>query len=298
MSGPVPMADHDDHHLPIPIEEDGLFARDFNGQLVRMDKVTSADFERQITIRIDGQEVTVAKAVPLTDSQGKILRDSEGRPIPRATTILNAATKRYEGVAGGNPIPVLCHQEHLHPVGVCRVCCVEIAKVKRGAMQRERKLLPACQHRVEETMEVQTIASPDLAARRRIDDQVRTLVDMLVADSLPADWETTLPSNELGRLSRRLDRLAEEGRALEHAATPEADPAAIAARWPLIGTAGIPLRETPRGKDPSSPRIAVDHDQCILCDRCVRACTDVKENMVVGRTGKGYTTRILSLIHI
>ena len=292
MSGLMPMADHDDHHLPIPIEEDGLFARDFNGQLVRMDKVTSADFERQITIRIDGQEVTVAKAVPLTDSQGKILRDSEGRPIPRATTILDAATKRYEGVAGGNPIPVLCHQEHLHPVGVCRVCCVEIAKVKRGAMQRERKLLPACQHRVEETMEVQTIASPDLAARRRIDDQVRTLVDMLVADSLPADWETTLPSNELGRLSRRLDRLAEEGRALELAATPEADPAAIVARWPLIGTVGIPLRETPRGKDPSSPRIAVDHDQCILCDRCVRACTDVKENMVIGRTGKGYTTRI------
>ena len=108
MSGLMPMADHDDHHLPIPIEEDGLFARDFNGQLVRMDKVTSADFERQITIRIDGQEVTVAKAVPLTDSQGKILRDSEGRPIPRATTILDAATKRYEGVAGGNPIPDCC----------------------------------------------------------------------------------------------------------------------------------------------------------------------------------------------
>ena len=291
MSGHEPTGDHDDH-LPIPIEEDGLFARDFNGQLVRMDKVTSADFEKQITIRIDGREVTVAKAVPLTDAQGKILRDSEGRPVPRATTILDAATKLYEGNPGGNPIPVLCHQEHLHPVGVCRVCCVEIAKVKRGTMQRERKLLPACQHRVEETMEVQTIASPDLAARRRIDDQVRTLVDMLVADSLPADWEKTLPSNELGRLSRRLDRLAEEGRALELAATPEADPAAIAARWPLIGTSGISPRTAPRGKDPSSPRIAVDHDQCILCDRCVRACTDVKENMVIGRTGKGYTTRI------
>ncbi|MFM8703046.1 MAG: hypothetical protein ACKOHG_04130, partial [Planctomycetia bacterium] len=70
---------HDDLHdrLILP-EEDGLFARDIDGQLVRMDKVTAADFEKQITIKVDGREVTVPKAVPLTDAQGKILRDPEG----------------------------------------------------------------------------------------------------------------------------------------------------------------------------------------------------------------------------
>ncbi len=47
-----------------------------------------------------------------------------------------------------------------------------------------------------------------------------------------------------------------------------------------------------RGKDGSNPVISVDHDACILCDRCVRACDDVQGNDVIGRTGKGHTARI------
>ena len=287
----TPVDDDFDDGLILP-EEDGLFARDIDGQLVRMDKVTAADFEKQITITIDGRAVTVKRAVPLTDSQGKLIRDPEGRPIPRATTIYDAAAKAYEGDPDGNPIPVLCHQEHLHPVGVCRVCCVEIAKVKRGAMQRERKLLPACQHRVEETMEVQTIRSPDLAARRRVDANVRTLVNLLAADHLPTDWRQRMPANELGVLVDRLDRLALEARALEKQADPAAETTAIDARWPLTGGPPFAPRTLPRGQDHSSPRIDVDHDQCILCDRCVRACSDVKENYVIGRSGKGYATHV------
>jgi predicted molibdopterin-dependent oxidoreductase YjgC len=31
----------------------------------------------------------------------------------------------------------------------------------------------------------------------------------------------------------------------------------------------------------------VDHRACVLCDRCARACDDVKNNHVIGRTGKG-----------
>jgi len=293
MSDPAtPPPDDDFDHGLVLLEEDGLFARDIAGQLVRMDKVTAADFDKTVTIKVDGREVTVPKAVPATDEQGKILRDPQGRPIPRATTIYDAATRAYADDPEGNPIPVICHQEHLEPVAVCRVCCVEIAKVKRGEMRRERKLLPACQHRVEDTMEVQTIRSPDLAARRRVDTHVRTLVSLLATDHLPPDWKDRLPANELGRLVERFDRLAAEARDLERAADPSVDPAALATRWPACGGQPIPPRPLARGHDDSSPRIAVDHDQCILCDRCVRACSDVKENFVIGRTGKGYGTRI------
>ncbi|MCZ6552803.1 MAG: formate dehydrogenase subunit alpha, partial [SAR324 cluster bacterium] len=48
----------------------------------------------------------------------------------------------------------------------------------------------------------------------------------------------------------------------------------------------------PRPRDGSSPVIAVDHRACILCDRCIRACDDLQENQVIGRTGKGYGARI------
>ena len=47
-----------------------------------------------------------------------------------------------------------------------------------------------------------------------------------------------------------------------------------------------------RGTDGSNPVINVNHDACILCDRCVRACDDIQGNDVIGRSGKGYRTRI------
>jgi predicted molibdopterin-dependent oxidoreductase YjgC len=36
----------------------------------------------------------------------------------------------------------------------------------------------------------------------------------------------------------------------------------------------------------------VDHQACILCDRCIRACDDVQSNEVIGRTGKGHAAAI------
>src|SRR5882762_5156053 len=51
-------------------------------------------------------------------------------------------------------------------------------------------------------------------------------------------------------------------------------------------------RTVSRGHDDSSLSIAVDHDACILCDRCIRGCDEVRTNFVLGRMGKGYSTGI------
>ena len=51
-------------------------------------------------------------------------------------------------------------------------------------------------------------------------------------------------------------------------------------------------RTVSRGQDDSSLSIAVDHDACILCDRCIRGCDEVRTNFVLGRMGKGYSTGI------
>jgi CRP-like cAMP-binding protein/Fe-S-cluster-containing dehydrogenase component len=65
----------------------------------------------------------------------------------------------------------------------------------------------------------------------------------------------------------------------------------------LSKTAGITQsrfarRTISRGVDDSSLAIAVDHDACILCDRCIRGCDEIKNNFVLGRMGKGYSTGI------
>ena len=69
-----------------------------------------------------------------------------------------------------------------------------------------------------------------------------------------------------------------------------------ARRWPTASASrGRPpscRAARGRGTDSSNPVIAVDHDACILCDRCVRACDDIQGNDVIGRSGKGYSTRI------
>jgi CRP-like cAMP-binding protein/Fe-S-cluster-containing dehydrogenase component len=51
-------------------------------------------------------------------------------------------------------------------------------------------------------------------------------------------------------------------------------------------------RSLSRGIDDSSLAIAVDHDACILCDRCIRGCNEIKSNFVLGRMAKGYSAGI------
>jgi CRP-like cAMP-binding protein/Fe-S-cluster-containing hydrogenase component 2 len=53
-----------------------------------------------------------------------------------------------------------------------------------------------------------------------------------------------------------------------------------------------PKRAKARGQDDSSFSILVDHAACILCDRCVRACSEIRNNFVIARQGKGYEATI------
>ena len=265
-------------------DDEGLFSRDINGQLVRLDAPTESDYDKQVTLQIDGQPVTVPLAEPLTDSEGNIVVDIDGRTTPRYTTIYDAATKLYVKEAGDQvkiPIPVLCHQPHMRPVAVCRLCVVQIYGQKRGKRAAERKLLPACQHQVKQGMEVFTMNAegPD---GERVRQTVKVMTELLGADHLkPVDRSNPLanelePFNELGQMVNRCD------------AKPE--------RFQLDVLANPPLPSKPlagrRQFDASSPVFLVDHSACILCDRCVRACDEVMENNVIGRTGKGATAGI------
>jgi CRP-like cAMP-binding protein/coenzyme F420-reducing hydrogenase gamma subunit len=125
--------------------------------------------------------------------------------------------------------------------------------------------VPACHHRVEADMEVHTLESPDAKIRERLERHIRTLVELLAADhGAPRGVDRGYPT-ELEALMQRF--LGE-------------------------GPARFGTNPDPRGTDDTSRLIQIDHSACILCDRCIRACTDVKHNDVIGRSGKGYTAQI------
>jgi len=244
-------------------DEEGLFARDVDGQLIRVEKATASELDEDVTLTIDGREVIVKRAVPTRDSQGNVIRDDDGAPIPRPTTIFDAASQAFVQKPGDpHPIPALCHKEHLPPVGVCRVCVVEAAEMTRRGMRK--KLVPSCVQRVTDGMVVNTINSEaDSEAASRVRAASQTVVELLVADHLP-DSERDAVGNELATLANRMgiEQSRFGGRAIE------------------------------RGHDESSQMIRVDHDQCIVCGRCQRGCNWVKHNNVIGRSEKGYASRI------
>jgi formate dehydrogenase major subunit len=185
--------------------------------------ITAPPESRTVTLTIDGHEITV----------------------PEGATIWDAAKKV------GIDIPALCHDDRYDPVGVCRLCVVDV-----GA----RVYAAACVRPCEEGMEVKT-ATSEVETRRA------TLTQLLLADQPPTEddpKETTTGDNELLELARRYGLQREDG---------------------------VPLGFG-RGEDHSNPVISVNHDACILCDRCVRACDDIQGNDVIGRSGKGYTARI------
>jgi len=72
-------------------DDEDLFSRDINGQLVRLDAPTQGDYEKQVTLQIDGQSITVPLAEPLKDANGNVVQDLDGQTTPRQSF---TATKR------------------------------------------------------------------------------------------------------------------------------------------------------------------------------------------------------------
>ena len=177
---------------------------------------------KEVTLTIDDQKVTV----------------------PAGTTIFDAA--RLNGI----PIPTLCHQQNETPVGVCRVCVVDVGARVYGA---------ACIREAENNMVVKTNSDNVKAARK-------TLVELLMSDHpSPCAREQHSEDCELEALARSYS----------------------------VGTPRFAKRLTPsHAKDESSLSIMVDHSACILCDRCIRGCSEIRHNFVIARKGKGYAAAI------
>jgi formate dehydrogenase major subunit len=135
---------------------------------------------------------------------------------------------------------------------------VAVCRVCAVEVEGARVLAAACIRQVEPGMKVRTTSD-------RVERSRRMLVELLLADHpSPCTRQQQLGTCELEGLASRYG--LEQSRFTRRAST--------------------------NGLDFSSPVIAVDHNACILCDRCIRACDDIQVNDVIGRNGKGFLARI------
>ncbi len=162
------------------------------------------------------------------------------------TTILETA------LAHDIYIPHLCHHPDLEPVGVCRLCLVEV---------EGRGQVLACRTPVEQGMVVRT-DSPLVDAARRI------AVELLIINhhgeclscARNTDCELQRAAAYVGVDQERLKRY----------------------RRP---------QPTGRVDD-SNPFFLLDHDRCVLCGICVRTCDEIVGANALDYVFRGYRTKI------
>lgn len=158
--------------------------------------------------------------------------------------------------AAGIRIPTLCHHPRLPPQGSCRLCLVEIEK--------QRTLQPACTFPVSEGLVIQT-ATERVVASRRFALQLILSERSHYCMFCPASGGFENSDCELQRLG------------YEHGIncwdyTPHYEK-----RWPV---------------DATRRYFVMDHGRCILCRRCIRACSSIAANHTLGVHQRGARTLI------
>ncbi|MFI5206764.1 MAG: formate dehydrogenase subunit alpha [Gemmatimonadales bacterium] len=190
--------------------------------------------------------------------------------VPSGATILDAA--RTLGV----DVPTLCWYPKLPVVGSCRICLVSVhdgpppqRTGPAAGPAAEPKLRAACATRAEDGMFVES-ESP-AAARNR------SSVLSLLLERYPAD-----------ELAARSEAGADNGRHLNEFER-------------LVIRYGVPIRPVERhelalrtgDERPGDPMIRHDMSTCILCTRCVRACTDIQQVGVLDVAMRGEHAEIV-----
>lgn len=202
---------------------------------------------KQITLTIDGRQVTV----------------------PEGTLVADAAKM------AGIDIPVFCHHPKLEPVGMCRMCLVEIGRpvrdrasgqfvMENGApkIQFMPKLETACTNRVEEGMVVLT------QSEKATEGQKGTIEFLLT--SHPLDCPICDKGGECPLQNLTMAHGPGKSRFIY-------DEKMHLAKM-------VPLGEL----------IWLDRERCIQCARCIRFQDEIAGDSVIGFDDRGRRTQIVS----
>ncbi|KAJ5071306.1 iron hydrogenase [Anaeramoeba ignava] len=154
----------------------------------------------------------------------------------------------------GIPVPTLCYHPMLEPVGKCRLCLVEIDK--------SGKLVPSCVTPLKNGMKIETNTE-------RIRKTVKTNIELLLS-SHPHEC-TTCESGDRCELQKLAYMYDAKGK---FPANPKEENKS----------------DQEEAVDKSSPSLVRDMNKCILCGRCVRACSALQGMNILGIAGRGDTS--------
>ncbi|MBI4760965.1 MAG: NADH-quinone oxidoreductase subunit NuoG [Chloroflexota bacterium] len=202
---------------------------------------------KQVTLTIDGKQVTV----------------------PEGTVVADAAKM------AGIDIPVFCHHPKLEPVGMCRMCLVEIGRpvrdratgqfvMENGApkIQFMPKLETACTNKVEEGMVVLT------RSQKALEGQRGTIEFLLT--SHPLDCPICDKGGECPLQNLTMAYGPDKSRFLYNE------------KFHLDKM--VPLGEL----------IWLDRERCIQCARCIRFQDEIAGDSVIGFDERGRATQIVT----
>jgi NADH-quinone oxidoreductase subunit G len=202
---------------------------------------------KQVTLTIDGKQVTV----------------------PEGTVVADAAKM------AGIDIPVFCHHPKLEPVGMCRMCLVEIGRpirdratgqfvMENGApkIQFMPKLETACTNKVEDGMVVLTQSA------KAVEGQKGTIEFLLT--SHPLDCPICDKGGECPLQNLTMAHGPGKSRFLYNEK--------------IHLDKQVPLGEL----------IWLDRERCIQCARCIRFQDEIAGDSVIGFDERGRSTQIVS----
>ncbi len=204
----------------------------------------------------------MAKMLNLTIDD-KPVQVAEGR------TVLEAAQE------AGIYIPTLCYHPALKPFGACRLCLVEIEKM--------RGLLTSCTTPAAEAMIVHT-NTPQLQEERR------GVMELILTEH-PHVCLTCDRRDRCGPLDICLRNVAVSERCVT---CPKNRHCELQKLADYIGVAESPLPYKYRGVpvDGREPLVDRDYNFCVLCGRCVQMCTEVRGIGAVSFVNRGSSNTV------
>jgi formate dehydrogenase major subunit len=171
----------------------------------------------------------------------------------QAVRVAEGTSVMRAAAEAGISIPRLCATDSLESFGSCRLCLVEISG---------RKGTPAsCTTPVAEGMAVCT-SNPRLASLRK------GVMELYISDH-PLDCLTCAANGDC-----ELQTMA----------------GAVGLRTVRYGFDGA--NHTAEAKDTSNPYFSYDPAKCIVCSRCVRACSEIQGTFALTVEGRGFASRI------